>query len=65
MISAGSAAGRTSCGVGPRQNILPFVRDGRDNGAWFHRGHVVWQNEDTVARESLHATAFVSRHHRL
>ena len=28
-------------------SILPFVKNGRDNGAWFHSGHVVWQNEDT------------------
>jgi putative membrane-bound dehydrogenase-like protein len=25
--------------------ILPFVKDGRDYGAWFHRGRIVWQNE--------------------
>jgi putative membrane-bound dehydrogenase-like protein len=29
-------------------SILPFVRDGKDYGAWFRDGHVVWQNEDTV-----------------
>ena len=29
-------------------SILPFVKDGQDNGAWFHRSHAVWQNEDTV-----------------
>ena len=29
-------------------SILPFVKDGRDYGAWFRDGHVVWQNEDTV-----------------
>ena len=33
-------------------DVLPFVKGGRDNGAWFHRGHVVWQNEDTFAREA-------------
>ena len=33
-------------------DVLPFVKEGRDNGAWFHRGHVVWQNEDTFAREA-------------
>ncbi len=33
--------------------VLPFVKGGRDNGAWFHRGHVVWQNEDTAAREAV------------
>ena len=32
--------------------VLPFVKDGRDNGAWFHRGHVVWQNVDTFAHEA-------------
>ena len=32
--------------------VLPFVKAGRDNGAWFHRGHVVWQNEDTFTREA-------------
>ncbi|HZJ16616.1 MAG TPA: PVC-type heme-binding CxxCH protein, partial [Chthoniobacteraceae bacterium] len=37
---------------GTAENILPFVKDGRDYGAWFHRGHVIWQNEDTVAREA-------------
>jgi putative membrane-bound dehydrogenase-like protein len=37
---------------GIAENALPFVHDGRDYGAWFHRGHVVWQNEDTVAREA-------------
>ncbi|MEQ1851637.1 MAG: PVC-type heme-binding CxxCH protein, partial [Chthoniobacteraceae bacterium] len=30
----------------------PFIRDGQDNGAWFHRGHVVWQNEDTMKLEA-------------
>jgi putative membrane-bound dehydrogenase-like protein len=33
-------------------SILPFVKDGRDNGAWFRDGHVVWQNEDTVKLEA-------------
>ena len=33
-------------------SILPFVKDGRDNGAWFHNGHVIWQNEDTVKLEA-------------
>jgi putative membrane-bound dehydrogenase-like protein len=33
-------------------SILPFVKDGRDNGAWFHNGHAVWQNEDTVKLEA-------------
>src|SRR5207249_1646304 len=28
---------------------LPFVKDGRDNGAWIHRGSIVWQNE-TIAK---------------
>jgi putative membrane-bound dehydrogenase-like protein len=26
---------------------LPFVKDGKDYGAWFYQGHAVWQNEDT------------------
>ncbi len=33
--------------------VLPFVKDGADNGAWFHRGHAVWQNEDTASREAV------------
>ncbi len=33
--------------------VLPFVKGGRDNGAWFHRGHVVWQNEDTATRDAV------------
>jgi putative membrane-bound dehydrogenase-like protein len=33
-------------------SILPFVKDGHDNGAWFHNGHAVWQNEDTVKLEA-------------
>ena len=33
--------------------MLPFVKAGRDNGAWFHRGHVVWQNEDTASRDAF------------
>ena len=33
-------------------SILPFVQAGRDNGAWFRDGHVVWQNEDTVKLEA-------------
>jgi len=32
--------------------VLPFVKDGRDNGAWFHRDSVVWQNEAVATRES-------------
>lgn len=32
--------------------VLPFVKDGRDNGAWFHRGSIVWQNEAVATRES-------------
>ena len=30
-----------------------FVRDGRNNGAWFHAGHLVVQNEDTAALEGV------------
>jgi len=33
-------------------DVLPFVKGGRDNGAWFQRGHAVWQNEDTFAHEA-------------
>ncbi len=33
-------------------HIPTFVHNGRDNGAWFHRGHVVWQNEDTFKLEA-------------
>jgi putative membrane-bound dehydrogenase-like protein len=33
-------------------SILPFVKDGRDYGAWFRDGHAVWQNEDTVKLEA-------------
>ena len=29
------------------ESILPFVKDGKNYGGWFHRGYVVWQNEDT------------------
>jgi putative membrane-bound dehydrogenase-like protein len=25
--------------------LLPFVKDGHDYGAWFHRGRIAWQNE--------------------
>ncbi|MEO6740517.1 MAG: PVC-type heme-binding CxxCH protein [Chthoniobacteraceae bacterium] len=32
--------------------IPPFVRNGQDNGAWFHQGHAVWQNEDTFKFEA-------------
>jgi putative membrane-bound dehydrogenase-like protein len=34
-------------------DVLPFVKAGHDNGAWFHRGYVVWQNEDTFTREAF------------
>ncbi len=27
--------------------VLPFVKEGRNYGGWFHQGHIVWQNEDT------------------
>ena len=37
-------------------SILPFVKDGKNYGGWFHKGHVVWQNEDTHR-----LTAHVSR----
>ncbi len=38
--------------------VLPFVRDGRNNGAWFHRGSIVWQNEAvaTPGAESVSRT---------
>ena len=32
--------------------ILPFTNGGQNNGAWFHNGHVVWQNEATVKLEA-------------
>ena len=32
--------------------ILPFVKDGKNYGAWFHKDHVVWQNEDTAKLEA-------------
>ncbi len=32
--------------------VLPFVKDGRNYGGWFHRGHAVWQNEDTFPLEA-------------
>jgi putative membrane-bound dehydrogenase-like protein len=32
--------------------MLPFVKDGRNYGAWFHRGSIVWQNETVAKPES-------------
>jgi putative membrane-bound dehydrogenase-like protein len=28
-----------------KAKILPFIKDGRNYGAWFHRGRIAWQNE--------------------
>lgn len=37
----------------PREaKVLPFVKDGRDFGAWFHRGRIVWQNEALYSPDS-------------
>jgi len=38
--------------AGPKAEVLPFVKEGRDYGAWFHRGSIVWQNEDVSTPES-------------
>lgn len=45
--------------------ILPFVKDGRNYGAWVHGDHLVWQNEalftpeaDTVQRSFKELIAF-------
>ncbi len=32
--------------------VLPFVKDGKNNGAWFHRGSIVWQNEAVATPEN-------------
>jgi len=32
--------------------VLPFVKDGRNYGGWFHEGRAVWQNEDTFKLEA-------------
>ncbi|HET6408346.1 MAG TPA: PVC-type heme-binding CxxCH protein, partial [Chthoniobacteraceae bacterium] len=32
--------------------ILPFVKEGRNYGAWFHRNRIVWQNEALYHPES-------------
>ena len=32
--------------------VLPFVKDGRNFGAWFHRGTIVWQNEFVATPKS-------------
>ncbi len=34
-------------------SIAPFAKSGANNGAWFHRGHVVWQNEDTAHLDAV------------
>ncbi len=31
--------------------VLPFVKDGQNFGAWFHGGHIVWQNEALYSPE--------------
>ncbi|MEO8351474.1 MAG: PVC-type heme-binding CxxCH protein, partial [Chthoniobacteraceae bacterium] len=36
----------------PSERLMPFVKSGQNNGAWFHRQHVVWQNEDTFPLEA-------------
>jgi putative membrane-bound dehydrogenase-like protein len=44
LVARGSAA------KDPRQaKVLPFVKDGRDYGAWVYRDRIVWQNEDIAA----------------
>ena len=49
LVRTFSAAATPASQAAPTStSILPFVKDGRDNGAWFRDGHVVWQNEDTV-----------------
>jgi len=42
----------------PHARVLPFVHEGRDNGAWFHQGSIVWQNEAvaTPGSESVSRT---------
>ncbi|MEQ1861468.1 MAG: PVC-type heme-binding CxxCH protein [Chthoniobacteraceae bacterium] len=42
----------------PDGKVLPFVKDGRDYGAWLHRGSIVWQNEfvATAEHESVSRT---------
>ena len=42
--------------AGPKAKVLPFVHEGRDNGAWFHRDSVVWQNETVATLESESVT---------
>ncbi len=34
--------------AGPGAKVLPFVKNREDYGAWFHRGSIVWQNEDVA-----------------
>jgi putative membrane-bound dehydrogenase-like protein len=37
----------------PRKaRLLPFVKDGRDYGAWFHRDRIAWQNEAIYSADS-------------
>ena len=38
--------------AGANAKMPPFVKDGRNNGAWFQRGHVVWQNEALFTPEA-------------
>lgn len=46
-------AGKGGASPDPRDaEILPFVKDGRDYGAWFHRGRIIWQNEALYHPES-------------
>jgi putative membrane-bound dehydrogenase-like protein len=47
--------------AGEQARVLPFVKDGKNYGAWFHRGHIVWQNEDyadSVRRSFREVIAF-------
>jgi putative membrane-bound dehydrogenase-like protein len=31
--------------------VLPFVKEGKSYGAWFHHGSIVWQNEELATAE--------------
>ncbi len=46
------AVGKAATPPFTNDTILPFVMDGKNYGAWFHKDHVVWQNEDTVKLEA-------------
>ncbi len=41
--------------------ILPFVKDGRDYGAWVYRDRIVWQNEDIAAPGATSACSAPSK----